>query len=169
MAYKWLSSELYRYLQKKEHDKINKELKSLRLAKLANNNISVSDMVNRWQLAATPVKTLRHIGPLRNITEKLSKSDIIYLLIPSEPVINEKRYIIDSNNEICNKINNIRLQPFNVSPYLNNNKRSNIRKRLYDIGKLLKIDRNMENKLLKELNNISSDLKFAQKCIDKWL
>ena len=87
------------------------------------------------------------------------------MLIPSEPVINEKRYIIDSNNEICNKINNIRLQPFNVSPYLNNNKRSNIRKRLYDIGKLLKIDRNMENKLLKELNNISSDLKFAQKCM----
>ena len=46
IAYKRLSSELYRYLQKKEHHKINKELKSLRLAKLANNNISESDMVN---------------------------------------------------------------------------------------------------------------------------
>ena len=74
-----------------------------------------------------------------------------------------KKYIIDSNNEIRNKINEIRLQPFNVSPYLNKNKHGNIRKRLYDIGKMLKIDSNMKNKLLKELNNISSDLKFAQK------
>ena len=104
---------------------------------------------------------MRHIGQLRNITEKLSKIDIIYPLIPSESAINEKRYIIDSNKEICNKINDIRLQPFNVSPYLNKNKRSNIKKRLYDIGKLLKNNKNMENKLLKELNNISSDLKFA--------
>ena len=74
-----------------------------------------------------------------------------------------KKYIIDSNNEIRNKINEIRLQPFNVSPYLNKNKHGNIRKRLYDIAKMLKIDSNMKNKLLKELNNISSDLKFAQK------
>ena len=88
IAYKRLSSELYRYLQKKEHHKINKELKSLRLAKLANNNISESDMVNIRQLAAIPVKTLRQIGKLRNISEKLSKSDIIYALIHSEPVIN---------------------------------------------------------------------------------
>ena len=120
-------------------------------------------MVNIRQLAAIPVKTLRQIGKLRNICEKLSKSDIIYALICSEPVINEKKYIIDGNNEIHNKINDIRLQLFNVSPYLNKNKPGNIRKRLYDIGKMLKIDKKMKNKFLKELNNISSDLKFVQK------
>ena len=120
-------------------------------------------MVNIRQLAAIPVKTLRQIGKLRNICEKLSKSDIIYVLIGSEPVINEKKYIIDSNNEIRHKINDIRLQRFNVSPYLNKNKPGNIRKRLYDIGKMLKIDKKMKNKFLKELNNISSDLKFVQK------
>ena len=120
-------------------------------------------MVNIRQLAAIPVKTLRQIGKLRNICEKLSKSDIIYVLIGSEPVINEKKYIIDGNSEIDNKINDIRLQLFNVSPYLNKNKPGNIRKRLYDIGKMLKIDKKMKNKFLKELNNISSDLKFVQK------
>ena len=120
-------------------------------------------MVNIRQLAAIPVKSLRQIGKVRNISEKLSKSNIIYALIRSEPVINEKKYIIDSNNEICNKTDDIRLQLFNVSPYLNKNKRGNIRKRLYDIGIMLKIDKKMKNKFLKELNNISSDLKFVQK------
>ena len=120
-------------------------------------------MVNIRQLAAIPVKRLRQIGKLRNISKKLSKFDIIYALIRSEPVINEKKYIIDSNNEIRKKINDIRLQLFNVSPYLKKNKRGNIRKRLYDIGKMSKIDRKMKNKLLKELNSISSSLKFAQK------
>ena len=144
IAYKWLSSELYKYLQKKEHDKINKELKSLRLAKLANNNISESGMVNIRQLAAMPVKTLRKIGKLRNIDSKMSKSDTIYALIRSEPVINENKLIIDGNNEIRSKINNIRLQLFNVSPYLIKKKRGNIRKRLYDIGKMTKIDRKMK-------------------------
>ena len=89
-------------------------------------------MVNIRQLAAIPVKSLRQIGKLRNISEKLSKSNIIYALIRSEPVINEKKYIIDSNNEICNKTDDIRLQLFNVSPYLNKNKRGNIRKRYWN-------------------------------------
>ena len=93
----------------------------------------------------------------------MSKGDIIYTLIRSEPIINEKRYIIDSNNEIHNKINNIRLQLIGVSPCINKKKRSNIRKRLYEIQKITKIDRSLKNKLLKELNSISSDLKFIQK------
>ena len=87
------------------------------------------------------------------------KFEIIYALIRSEPVISEKKYIIDSNNEIRKKVNDIRLQLFNVSPYFKKNKRGNIRKRLYDIGKMSKIDRKMKNKLLKELNSISSYLK----------
>ena len=39
----------------------------------------------------------------------------------------------------------------------------NIRKRLYDIRKMTKIDRSLKNKLLKELNSISSSLKFVEK------
>ena len=48
----------------------------------------------------------------------MSKSDTIYALIRSEPVINEKKYIIDNVNEIPRKINKIKLQLFNVSPYI---------------------------------------------------
>ena len=78
-------------------------------------------MVNNRQLAATisPVKTLRQIAKLRNISQNLSKSDTIYALICSEPIINEQKYIFDSNNEIRSKTNKIRLQLFDVSPYIN--------------------------------------------------
>ena len=76
-------------------------------------------MINIRQLVALPVKTLQQIAKLRNITTNLSKSDIIYALICSEPVINEQKYILDSNNEINSRINKIRMQLFNVSLYLN--------------------------------------------------
>lgn len=151
------------YLQNKKQIKINNELKKLRLGKLVNNNISERDLVNIKELNASPIKTLRQIAKLRNINSNMSKSDAIYTLIRSEPVINEKKYIIDSNNQIHNKINNIRLQLFNVSPYLNKKKRGNIRKKLNDIEKITKIDKKMKKELLKELNSISSGLKFAQK------
>ena len=105
---------------------------------------------------------MQQIGKLRNINGNMSKGDIIYALIRSEPIINEKKYIINSNNEINSKINDIRMQLFAVSPYMNKKEHSNIRKRLYDIQKI-KIDRSLKNKLLKELNSISSDLKFIQK------
>ena len=62
---------------------------------------------------------MRKIAKLKNITQNLSKKDIIYELIRSEPIINEQKYIIDSNNGIRNKINKIRLQLFDVSPYIN--------------------------------------------------
>ena len=76
-------------------------------------------MVNIRQLVALPVKTLRQIAKLRNVTQSLSNKDIIYALIRSEPIINEQKYIIDSNNEIRNKINKIRLQLFDVSSFIN--------------------------------------------------
>ena len=76
-------------------------------------------MVNIRQLVALPVKTLRQIAKLRNVTQNLSNKDIIYALIRSEPIINEQKYIIDSNNEIRNKINKIRLQLFDVSSFIN--------------------------------------------------
>ena len=93
------------YLQNKKQIKINNELKKLRLGKLVNNNISERDLVNIKELNAFPIKTLRQIAKLRNINSNMSKSDAIYTLIRSEPVINEKKYIIDSNNQIHNKIN----------------------------------------------------------------
>ena len=62
---------------------------------------------------------MRKIAKLKNITQNLSKKDIIYELIRSEPIINEQKYIIDINNEIRNKINKIRSQLFDVSSYIN--------------------------------------------------
>ena len=112
---------------------------------------------------AYPIKTLQQIAKLRNIDSYMSKKDIIYALIHSEPVINEKKYIIDSVNEIPREINQIKLQLFNISPYMNKKEQRKMKKRLYDIGKMTKINRSLKNKLLKELNSISSDLKFVQK------
>ena len=57
-------------------------------------------MINIRQLTALPGKTLKQIEKLRNISQNLSKSDTIYALICSEPIINEQKYIFDSNNEI---------------------------------------------------------------------
>ena len=94
-------------------------LKKSRVAKLENNNISERDMVNIKQLVALTVKTLREIAKLRNISTNLSKNDTIYALIRSDPIINEQKYIFDSNNEIRDKINEIRMQLFDVSTYLN--------------------------------------------------
>ena len=90
----------------------------------------------------------------------MSKSSIILALLHSEPVINER---IDNVNEIHSKINDIRLQVFQVSPYIDKKEHSKIRKRLYDIKKITKINRSLKNKLLKELNSISIDLKFIYK------
>ena len=93
----------------------------------------------------------------------MSKDDTIYALIRSEPVINEQKRIINYVNEIPSKINDIILQLFTVSPYMNKKAYDNIRKRLYDIRKMTKIDRSLKNKLLKELNSISGYLQFAEK------
>ena len=60
----------------------------------------------------------------------MSEKDIIYALIHSELIINEEKYIIDTNNEMRSKINDITLQLFDISPYLNKKERGNIRKRL---------------------------------------
>ena len=154
-----LKREIYAYLQNKKQKNINNELKKLKLAKLAKNNISERDLVNIKELDAYPLKTLRQIAKLRN----MSKADTIYALICSEPIINEKKYIIESNNEIHSKINDIRLQLLGVSGYMKRKERTSITKRLYDIRKTTKIDRTLKNNILKELNSRSSDLKFTQK------
>ena len=58
----------------------------------------------------------------------MSKSSTIDELIRSEPVINDKKYITDSVNEIHSKINDIRVQLFNISPYVNKKDRVRLEK-----------------------------------------
>ena len=97
----------------------------------------------------------------------MSKKDIIYELLRSEPANNEEKYISylnkDTNNDIHNEINKIKMQHFEVSQYLNKKGLCDTKKRVYDIEKLTKIIRSEKNKLLKELNSISTDLKFKRK------
>ena len=85
------------------------------------------------------------IAKVRNINSNMSKKDIIYALTRSEQANNERKYISyinkDSNNNIHNEIIKIRLELFEVSPYLNKKVLYDIRKRLYDIEKLNKITR----------------------------
>ena len=88
----------------------------------------------------------------------MSKKDIIYALIRSEAANNEKKKNIsylnkDSDNNIHNEINKIRIQIFEISPYLNKKVLYDIRKRLYDIEKLTKINRSEKNKLTKQYIN----------------
>ena len=155
-----LKREINAYLQNKKQKNINNELKKLKLSKLINNNISERDLVNIRELNVLPKKTLQQIAKLRNINSSMSKSSIILALLGSEPVMTAKIYIIDNVNEMDSKINEIRLQLFQVSPYMDEKEHSKIRKRLYDIKKITKINRSLKNKLLKELNSISINLKF---------
>ena len=89
----------------------------------------------------------------------MPKKDILYALIHSEPVINEEKYISywnnDSNKDIYNKINEISMQLFEVSPYMNKKALKDIKKRLHAIKRLTKITRSEKNNILKELNSIS--------------
>ena len=60
-------------------------------------------------------------------------------------VINEEKYLSylnnNSNNDIDNKINEINIQLFEVSSYINKKDYKDIKKRLYAIKKLTKITR----------------------------
>ena len=106
-------------------NKIAKRLRELRLSSLITKNISENDLVKLERLATLPVKTLRDIASLRNINTNLSKSDIIYALIRSEPVVDEEKYFIEGNNEIINKVSEARLL-LKTTSYLPKNKRSKI-------------------------------------------
>ena len=165
---KRLKQEIYRNILKRKQNKINNELKKLKFNKLVDkNNIAESDIVNIKKLNAYSLKTLQEIAKLRNINSNTSKRDLIYALIRSEPANNEKKYISylinNSINDIHNEIIKISMQLFQVSPYLNKKEWGDIRKRLHAIKKLTKITRSEKNKILKELNNISTDLKFKRK------
>ena len=165
---KRLKKELYSEIQKRKQNKINNELKKLKFNELVNkNNITESDIANIKKLNAYSLKTLQLIAKVRNINSNMSKKDIIYALTRSEQANNERKYISyinkDSNNNIHNEIIKIRLELFEVSPYLNKKVLYDIRKRLYDIEKLTKINRSKKKKLLKELNSILTNLKFKRR------
>ena len=101
------------------------------------------------------------------ILQDLKKKNLIYTLIRSEKSHKEDNYIKylnkDINNEIHNKINSIRLQLINISSYLKKEYLNQIRKRLYEIEKKTKISRTEKTKLLNELSEISTSLKFKRK------
>ena len=84
-------------------------------------------------------------------------------LIRSEPVVSEEKYFIEGNDEIINTVSEARLLLLKTSSYLPKNKRSKVRKRLYEIGNTKKVDRKLKSPLLKELISIISDLKYKQK------
>ena len=58
VTYTRLKGEIIRYLQKQQQDNLNSELRKLRLAKLANNNISKSDLVDIKCIQCITYKTL---------------------------------------------------------------------------------------------------------------
>ena len=125
--------QIYREIQKRKQNKINNELKKLKLHKLANiDNISERDLVNIKKYNTYPVKILRQMAKLRNIDSNMSKTNTIYTLIRSKPVINEEKYLSylndDSNNDIDNKINEINMQLFEVSSYMNKKDYKDIKK-----------------------------------------
>ena len=146
-----------------KRNNINKALKKLKLGKLIDNSISERHLSIIRKLNAYPLITLQQIAKLRNISSNMSKAYIILALLRSEPIINEKKYLNVNNNEIHNKINDVRLQLFRVSSYINKKVLNNIRKRLYDIKNVTKIDRTLKNRLFKELNSIPRNLKFVEK------
>ena len=93
--------------------------------------------------------------------------NLIYMLKRSKKSHKENNYLEyitkDTNNEIHNKINEIRKQLVNVSLYLEKEKLERIRKRLYEIKKKTQITRTERTRLLNELTEISTDLKFERK------
>ena len=125
---KKLQQEIYRNIQKRKQDKINNELKKLRLNELANrNNITQADLEKIKQFNNLNLKTLQKIAQQRNInTTGLKKKNLIYTLIRSEKSHKENNYFEyitkDTNNEIHNEINEIRKQLVDDTPYLRKNK-----------------------------------------------
>ena len=150
---KKLQQELYRNIQKRKQSKLNNELIKLRFNELAGrNNISQDDLNKIKDLNNLNIKTLQKTAQQRNInTTELKKKGLIHTSIRSEISHKENNYLEytnkDINNEILNKINDIRIQLVNVSLYLKKEQLVKIRKRLYEIEKKIKINRSEKNKI----------------------
>lgn len=119
-----LQQELYRHIQKRKQSKTNNELIKLRFNELASrDNISQADLDRIKVLNNLNIKTLQKIAQQCNInTTELKKKELLYTLIRTEKSHKENNYFEyiskDLNNEIHNKINEIRIQLVNVSSYL---------------------------------------------------
>ena len=90
---------------------------------------------------------LQKIAQQRNINStQVKKKNLTYMLIRSGKSHKENNYVEyvtkDINNEIRSEINKIRKQLVNVSSYLKKEYLNQIRKRLYEIEKKTKINRN---------------------------
>ena len=114
-------------------NKKSRRLGELGLSNLITKNISESDLVKLERLAKLPNKTSKSIAELRKIDNNWSRSEILYPLIRSEPIVDEEKHFIESNNEIINKANESRLLLHKTSSFISKNKRCSIRKRLNEI------------------------------------
>ena len=89
------------------------------------------------------------------------------MLIRSEKSHKENNYLEsitkDTTNEIHNKINVIRKALVNVSSYLEKDDLKQLRKRLHEIKNMTQITRTEKTRLLNELTEISTNLKFKRK------
>ena len=118
-----LKQEIYGNIQKRQQNKIDNELNKLKFNELANkNNINQDDLEKIKQYNALKLNILQKIVQQRNInTTGLKKKKLIYTVIRSEKSHKEDNYIKyinkDTNNEIHNEINKIRLQLVNISSY----------------------------------------------------
>ena len=118
-----LKQEIYRNIQKRQQNKIDNELNKLKFNELANkNNVNQDDLEKIKQYNALKLNILQKIVQQRNInTTGLKKKKITYTVIRSEKSHKEDNYIKyinkDTNNEIHNEINKIRLQLVNISSY----------------------------------------------------
>ena len=139
-----LKQEIYRNLQKRQQNKINNELNELKFDELAKIYIYIyinqDDLVKIKQYNALNLNILQKIAHQRNKnTTGLKKKNLIYTLIRSEKSHKKDNYIKylnkNTDNEIHNEINKLRLQLLNISPYLKKEYLNQIRKRLYDIEK----------------------------------
>ena len=141
----------------------------MRFNVLANkNNLTRDHLVKIKQLKAYSLKTLQKIAHQRNInTTGIKKENLIYTLIRSEISHKENNYFEyitkDTKSELNNEINEIRKQLVNVASYLKKQELNRIRKRLYEIEKITKINRTEKSKLLNELNKITTSLEFKKK------
>ena len=114
-------------------NKKSRRLGELGLSNLITKNISESDLVKLERLAKLPNKTSKSIAELRKIDNNWPRSEILYPLIRSEPIVDEEKHFIESNNEIINKANESRLLLHKTSSFISKNKRCSIRKRLNEI------------------------------------
>ena len=124
---------------------IKKELNDLNLNKILKRYISINDLDRVRKLNELLHRTLKEIGELQQVRncDKLTKEDLIYSVLRSE-IPNQDKYIalvastFDTSrldNEIKEKINNIKQVVSRLGNLLTNKERTKIAKELHNILK----------------------------------